>query len=87
MSKENPVIESKIPIFPIGMIKHKKIITEVNQYGPKIERAWEIGVSMNANPNRTQGKPVNKKDLEISADEKQIASLKIEIFLFLKSFL
>ena len=63
------------------------IIIEVNQYGPKIESTWEIGVSMNANPNRTQGNPVNKWDLKISANERQIANIKRDIFLFLKSFL
>ena len=87
MSKKNPVIEIKIPVFPVRIIKHKIIIIEVNQYGPKIESAWEIGVSTNANPNSTQGNPVNKWDLKISANESQFASLKRDIFLFLKSFL
>ena len=37
ISERNPVIEIKIPVFPVGIIKHKIIIIEVNQYGPKIE--------------------------------------------------
>ena len=87
MSKKNPVIEIIIPIKPVGIIKHKKTIINVNQYGPKIESVWEIGVSIKANPNKTQGNPVNKKDLKNSANEKKIISLRREIFLFLKSFL
>tara|TARA_B100000902_G_scaffold334538_1_gene333749 strand:+ start:179 stop:460 length:282 start_codon:yes stop_codon:yes gene_type:complete len=46
-----------------------------------------MGVSIKANPNKTHGNPVNKKDLKNSANEKKIISLRREIFLFLKSFL
>ena len=52
-----------------------------------MESVWETGVSIKANPNNTQGNPVNKKDLKNSANEKKIISFKSEFFLFLKSFL
>ena len=52
-----------------------------------MESVWETGVSIKANPNNTQGNPVNKKDLKNSANEKKIISFKSELFLFLKSFL
>ena len=52
-----------------------------------MESVWETGVSIKANPNNTQGNPVNKKDLKNSANEKKIISLRREIFLLLKSFL
>ena len=76
-----PIIVIKKPLNPVKIKQLKKIIIDVNQYGPKRAKLCPKDVSVKAMPIITQGNPVKMKERNSSARDKNAASFKIDLYL------